>query len=300
MKVLITGATGLIGKAIVEHCFSKGIDVHYLTTSKAKLSNTEHYKGFLWNPSKKEIDIACFDGVDTIINLAGASISKRWTKSYKQKIIDSRLSSLALLYSSISKHNFSIKHLISASAIGIYPDSLTNYYEEDFKKTSKSFLGEVASKWEDAVDVFKDLNIETTKIRIGLVLSRNGGALPSIIRPIKIGFGSAFGTGEQWQSWIHVEDLAEMFIYCAEENLYGVYNGVAPNPVTNMDMTRVIAKKLKKPLIFPNTPKFALKIILGEMHILLLESQRVSANKIEARGFYFKFPNLQPALEDLL
>ena len=146
MTVLITGATGLIGSEIVSQCHKQNITVHYLTTSKEKLSDEPNYKGYYWNPQNGIIDNACFKNVDAIINLAGASISKRWTSSYKKVILDSRLQSLQLLKDSLSKLNHEVKHIISASAIGIYPASLTNYYEENYPKTSKSFLGEVAQQ----------------------------------------------------------------------------------------------------------------------------------------------------------
>lgn len=300
MAILITGATGLIGSEIVKHCHKHNIVVHYLTTSKEKLEKQPNYKGFYWNPGENKIDASCFSNVDTIINLAGASISERWTSSYKKKILDSRLQSLELLRSSLSQIDHQVKHIISASAIGIYPDSLTNYYEEDFSATSPSFLGKVVQKWEMKADEFTALNLMVSKVRIGLVLSDKGGALPPMVKPIKLGLGAAFGKGTQWQSWIHIEDLARLFIYIADEKLEGIYNGVAPNPITNNDLTKATAKQLEKPLILPNIPEFAMKLILGEMHILLFESQRVSSKKIEEEGFTFNYANLQPALEDLL
>lgn len=300
MKVLVTGATGLVGKAIVKQCHAQGITVHYLTTSKDKIEVTENYKGFYWNPAKQEIDINCFNGVDAIINLAGATISKRWTKAYKEKIIDSRLDSLQLLKTTIKKENIKINQLISASAIGIYPDSLTNYYEENYESFSLNFLGEVTKQWEKAADSFLEIGVLVTKIRIGLVLDKNEGALPQLIKPINFGFGAALGSGFQWQSWIHKKDLARIFMHSLEHNLEGIFNAVAPNPVSNQELTRVIAKTLKKPLILPNIPSIFLKLILGEMHLLLVESQRVSSNKIEAEGFDFNYPNLLPALENLL
>lgn len=300
MKVLITGATGLIGKAIVKQCYDKGISVHYLTTSKNKIESTEHYKGFYWNPKKQEIDIACFEEVDTIINLAGASISKRWSKAYKEKILNSRVQILNLLKVTIKRENINIKQLISASAIGIYPDSLTNYYEENFEGYSSSFLGDVTSQWEKAADSFFELDILVTKIRIGLVLDNQEGALPQLMKPIKIGLGAAVGNGFQWQSWIHKEDLARIFLFALENRIEGVFNAVAPNPVSNQELTKAIAKTLKRPLILPNIPKVFLKLLLGEMHLLLIESQRISSSKIEAEGFDFYYPNLVPALENLL
>jgi uncharacterized protein (TIGR01777 family) len=300
VKILITGATGLVGKEIVRLCHESGIDVNYLTTSKSKLSNSSNYKGFYWNPKNREIDPACFEGVEVIINLVGASISKRWTDTYKVEILDSRTRTAQLLKDTITEHQFSVKHIVSASAIGIYPTSLVNYYDENNSEISDSFLGQVVQKWEEAVDDFSELNINVCKIRIGLVLSENGGALPEIVRPIRFGAGAAFGSGKQWQSWIHINDLAQIFIFALKENLSGVYNAVAPNPVTNSELTKASAKVLKRPLLLPNIPKLPMKLVLGEMHMLLFESQRVSSSKIIEKGFDFKFVNIETALQDLL
>ena len=300
MTILITGATGLIGQEIVNQCHAEGINVHYLTTSKSKLNTAPNYKGFYWNPSTNTIDHECFEGVSAIINLVGASISKRWTDSYKKEILESRTKTAQLLQNSIKAHNYTIEHVISASAIGIYPTSLTNYYSETHTKVSTSFLGEVVEQWETAVDGFENLGSKVAKIRIGLVLAKDGGALPEIVRPIKFGAGAAFGSGKQWQSWIHVEDLAALFVYTLQNNFEGVYNGVAPNAVSNKELTRVAASILERPLLLPNIPKLPMKLALGEMHMLLFESQRVSSQKIETEGFRFKYANLRPALEDLL
>ena len=298
-KVLITGATGLIGQEIVKVCHDQNIVVHYLSTSKQKLSTQENYKGFYWNPVSGDIDVGCFEGVDTIFNLAGASISKRWTDRYKSEIISSRILSAKLLKDAIIKHQFPIKQIVSASAIGIYPDSITNYYEEDETEISNTFLGEVVKQWETTVDEFLNIGIRVAKIRIGLVLSEKGGALPEIAKPIRFGAGAAFGKGDQWQSWIHIEDLAQIFIFVATQELEGVYNAVAPNPVSNTELTKAVAKVLHKPLVLPNIPKFAMKLALGDMHMLLFESQRVSASKIENAGFLFTYHHLEPALLEI-
>ncbi|WP_290696758.1 TIGR01777 family oxidoreductase [Lacinutrix sp.] len=300
MRVLITGATGLIGNEIVKNCHAKGIAVNYLTTSKSKIKNDSNYQGFYWNPSDAEIDVNCIKDVDAIIHLVGASISKRWTKAHKQSIIDSRLETTALLHETVKNNPNNIKQIISASAIGYYPDSLTNYYTEAEEKISTSFLGRVVQEWEQVVDTFKTLNITVSKVRIGIVFSKKGGAYPELSKPIKLGAGAAMGTGKQWMSWIHLEDLANVFLHVLEHKLEGVYNGVAPNPATNQTITKVIAKQLKKTLILPNIPKFVLKLILGEMHIILFESQRVSSKKIEQTGFEFKYVNLDKALVELV
>ena len=300
MTVLITGATGLIGQEIVKQCHAEGINVHYLTTSKSKLSTDSNYKGFYWNPNNNEIDHNCFDGVSAIINMVGASISKRWTDSYKTILLESRTKTAQLLQNTIKTHNYKIDQVVSASAIGIYPTSLVNYYEETTTEISDTFLGKVVHEWEGAVDGFKDLGCKVAKIRIGLVLAKDGGALPEIVKPIKFGAGAAFGSGKQWQSWIHIKDLASLFVFALQNNFEGIYNGVAPNPVSNKELTKASAKVLRRPLILPNIPKFVMKLVLGEMHILLFESQRVCSKKVEAQGFDFKYVNLKPALEDLL
>ena len=300
MRVLITGATGLIGQEIVKLCHEEGIGVNYLTTQKSKIKGENHYKGYYWNPSINEIDTTCFKNVDAIIHLAGASVSKRWTANYKNTILESRKDSTRLLINSLKGEAHNVKQVVSASAIGVYPDSLTNYYDEGFKEVSDSFLGQVVKVWEQEVDGFSKLGITVSKIRIGLVLSNKGGALQEIIKPVKLGLGTAFGTGKQWQSWIHIGDLANMFLYILTKNIMGVYNGVAPNPVTNKELTKTAASVLSRPLFMPNIPKFFMKRVLGDMHILLFESQRVSSKKIEANGFYFKYNYIEPALRDLL
>lgn len=300
MTVLITGATGLIGSEIVKQCQNNNITVHYLTTSEDKIETKPNYKGFLWDTRNGTIDITCFQNVDAIINLAGATISERWTSAHKKAILESRLQSLQLLKESLEKVEHQVEHIISASAIGIYPSSLINYYEEDYPEVSDTFLGEVVEKWEQKVDEFASLNLKISKIRIGLVMSADGGALPEMMKPIKLGVGAPFGKGTQWQSWIHIEDLACIFVFVMQNKLEGVYNGVAPNPITNNDLTKAVAKTLEKPLILPNIPEFLMKLVLGEMHILLFESQRVCSKKIEENGYHFKYSNVQPALDDLL
>ncbi|WP_027124527.1 TIGR01777 family oxidoreductase [Gelidibacter mesophilus] len=301
MKVLITGATGLIGKEIVKRCHEEHISVHYLTTSKEKIKSDDNYKGFYWNPKEDILDAACFQGVDAIINLAGASIAKRWTKSYKKTIIESRVQSLSCLKNALSKvEDHHITQIVSASAIGFYPDSFTKYYEESCTPASPTFLGEVTTVWENAVDEFSDLGLFVSKVRIGLVLDDKEGALPQMVKPIKLGLGSAFGSGDQWQSWIHIYDLSGIFVHLIQNELEGIYNGVAPNPITNTELTKAIAKTLNKPLFMPNIPKFTMKLALGEMHILLFESQRVSSKKIEESVFDFTYSNIHPALEAIL
>ena|SRR5690606_10664892 len=299
MHVLITGATGLIGKEIVKRCHEKGISVNYLTTSKDKLTQDDNYRGFYWNPSSGEIDLKCLDGVHAIINLAGASLSKRWTTAYKKEIIKSRIDSIQLLKKALDEVDHHVESFVTASAIGIYPDSYDNYYEEDESLVDDSFLGKVVQQWEKEADALSGNKFSLAKIRIGLVLSKKGGALPQIARPVKYYAGTAFGDGNQWQSWIHVNDLTHLFLFVVEKKLNGIYNGVAPNPITNERLVKEIATVLKKPLILPNIPESVMKLLLGEMAYLLYSSQRVSSKKIEESGFNFDYPNITLALNDI-
>lgn len=303
MRILITGATGLIGSEIVRQCKEREIPVHYLTTSKKKIITQTGYHGFYWNPKSGEIDENCFEGVTAIINLAAASISKRWTDSYKKKILSSRVNTLNTLYKGLKKYKTlnrkgydAITSFVSASAIGVYPDSLSKYYTEKETLVDDSFLGEVVEVWENGADRFKSFDFSVAKIRIGLVMSANGGALPQMVKPIKYYVGAAFGSGQQWQSWIHISDLARIFLFAVENRLDGVYNGVGPNPVTNNKLVKEIAKVLDKPIILPNIPEFVMKLILGEMSYLLFASQRVSCKKISEEGFNFMYPNVCVAL----
>ncbi|MGX1929564.1 TIGR01777 family oxidoreductase [Flagellimonas sp. 2504JD4-2] len=300
MKVLVTGATGLVGKAIVKVLHEKGIAVNYLSTNKKKIVTKDNYRGFYWNPSKREIDAACFKDVSAIINLAGSSIANRWSARNKKKIVASRVESLETLHLALKNADTSaINTFVSASAIGIYPNSLSNFYDEGTTEVDDSFLGEVVQKWERKIDAFEDFGCNVSKIRIGIVLSNLGGALPKMAAPIRNFVGSIFGSGEQWQSWIHIDDLAEMFVYAIEKNLQGTFNGVAPNPVTHAKMTKELAKILERPLILPNTPKFVMRLLLGEMAYLLFASQRVSCKRIEQKGFQFQYANIGSALQQI-
>ena len=300
MRILITGATGLIGSELVLLLLQNGISVHYLTTSKRKIENQPNYKGFFWNPKLGIIDENCLMGVDAIIHLAGASISKRWTKSYKQEIIESRIFSSNLLFKIVKENPNQVKQIISASGTAIYPNSSSTVYTEDSKTIVDNFLSNVVLKWEESVDKFQSLNIKVCKLRTGVVFSDKGGALLEIVKPIKLGLGSPFGDGKQVQSWIHLHDLVAMYLFAVENSLEGVYNAVAPHPITNSELTKNIAAILEKPLFMPNIPKFVMKLILGDMHELLFDNKKISAQKIINAGFVFQYLTSEKALKDIL
>lgn len=299
MRILVTGMTGLVGQEIRKLCEAMEVDVNYLSTRENMLEDRPECKGFYWDPAEGVIDHRCLNGAEAIIHLAGANVAKKWTRSYKQEIINSRVDSTRLLIDTLKENQHSVQQVVSASAIGIYGSSLTKLHDEESNELADDFLGNVVKKWEAAVDGFKPLNIPVCKLRIGMVLSRNSGALEKIVKPINNYVGAPLGSGDQWQSWIHVFDLASMFLFAVQADLDGVYNAVAPNPVTNKNMTQQIAEHLDKPLILPKVPEFALKIGLGEMANVVLASQLVSANKIKEEGFNFDFNDFKSALQEI-
>lgn len=300
MKILISGATGLIGSLLVKHLLDKKHSINYLSTSISKIKNETNCNGFYWNPQEGKIDENCIIGVDVIIHLAGANIANRWTNTYKQEIIESRTLSSELLYNLVKKSpNHQVKQIISASGTAIYPESFTKVYDENTTETEDSFLSNVVKKWEESVSFFQTLGIKVCKLRTGIVLSNVGGALPEMVKPIKFGFGAAMGNGKQIQSWIHIDDLVSLYIFAIEKQLEGVFNAVSPNPISNDKLTNAIATTLKKPLFLPNIPEFIMKLILGEMSYLLFSSKNLSSQKIMDIGFKFQFPEIKKAISDL-
>lgn len=300
MKILITGATGLIGKELVDLLLQNNHTVHYLTTSPKKIKNSSNYFGFYWNPAEGKIDENCIEGVDTIVHLAGASISKRWTNTYKQELIESRVLSANLLFNLVKKTQNQVKHFISASGTAIYPDSDSAVYDEFSKEIDNSFLGNVVVKWEESADQFQLLNIKVTKLRTGVVFSEKGGALLEMIKPIKMYVGSGFGSGSQMQSWIHLSDVAQLYYWVIQSKTEGIINAVAPNSINNHDLTKLIAKRLKRPLFLPNVPQFVMKLILGEMHILLFSNKNILPKRATSLGFHFQFDTAEKALQDII
>jgi uncharacterized protein (TIGR01777 family) len=293
-RVLITGGSGSVGKQLSKLLLEKGYEVAHLSRSEANLPNIKTY---LWNVEKNQIDEKCIVGVDVIVHLAGAGIAdSRWTEERKKIIIESRTKSIQLVYQLIKANPHQLKTVVSASASGYYSERGDALMKET-DSPNHDFLGECSVLWENAVDEAKDLGIRVVKFRTGVILDKNSGALPKIAAPIKFGFGSPLGNGKQWTSWIHLDDVAEMYLKGIEdETLEGAYNMSTPNPLTNKDLTTAIARKLNKPLWFPNVPAFILKTIFGEMSAVVLGSTKMDVKKIEQTGFKFKFPNIKLAL----
>ena len=299
--ILITGATGLVGSYIAKMYLQKNYTVHYLTTSKNKLKNTDNFKGFYWDVKNNVIDKEAFTNVESIIHLSGATIAKRWTSSYKKEIIQSRIQSSELLFNTLKEINHSVKNIVCASAIGIYKSSLSNKYDENSKEFADTFLAEVVKKWENATHKFNDLNISTAQVRIGLVLSDKGGALVPLLKSSKFRIGTVFGSGNQYQSWIHIHDLAQIFITIQQNKLSGIFNAVSPNVVTQKEMVKAISNATNYKTLNFFVPKFFMKLVLGEMHILLFESQYVVPKKIiYIESFSFKYNSIEYALKSFI
>ncbi|HWZ01998.1 MAG TPA: TIGR01777 family oxidoreductase [Mucilaginibacter sp.] len=292
--LLLTGGTGLIGSSLTRQLLDKGYTVSHLSRSHGK---DPRVKTFLWDVHKGQIDEHCIDGVDMIIHLAGAAIAEnRWTAERKKEMIESRSKSIQLIYSLLKTKKHRVKSVISASAIGYYSDR----GEELMTEESPPFIDFMAGccvEWEAAVDEGKQLGLRIAKFRTGVVLDE-GGALPKMALPVKLYVGAPLGSGRQWIPWIHVQDVIGMYLFAIEnEHFEGVYNMVAPNPVTNKQLTQAIAKQLHKPLWLPNVPAFLLKLLLGEMNTIVLGSTKVSAKKIEATGYKFVYPEVSQALK---
>ena len=297
-SILITGASGLIGKRLTDLLLQKGYRVSHL--GRARKAGA--IPSFVWNIETGEMDPQSLNDVDVIIHLAGAGVAeKRWTSARKQEILSSRTKSSALLCSTLKNSRHQVKTVISASAIGIYGFEIDdgNFLSEE-SSPGNNYLAKVVLDWEKEVDQIALLGIRVVKIRIGIVLSDQGGALKEMANPIKYGVGAPLASGRQIISWIHLEDLCSIFMLVVQdEKLQGAYNAVGPQPVTNEEMTVAIAKVLGRPLWLPNIPAFILRLILGEMAEVVIHGSRVSSQKIQEKGFSFQFSALEPALRNL-
>ena len=300
MKVLITGATGLIGSQIIEDCTKSNISVNFLTTSRRKIIKSDLVNGYYWNLNKKVIDLDCFIDIDTIIVLSGSSIFSLWTRKRKKEIISSRVLSLEFLKESIENNDIKISQLISASGISLYPDSLKIKYDENESTFDDSFLSNVIMKWETAANSFSTIGVKVSIVRIGLVLSKKAGVLKQTIMPMKFGFGIIFGSGNQIQSWIHINDLSRIFLFIMQKKIEGNYNAVSNNNLTNLEFTRTISSNYSRAIFKIKIPKIFFILIFGEMHEILFKSHNISSRKIQKLGFRFKFENFDYAVKNLI
>jgi uncharacterized protein (TIGR01777 family) len=297
--VLITGGSGLIGTNLSELLIGEGYNVNHLSRTK---TGKEKYKTFTWDIEKGVIESEAVQSADYIVHLAGANIAaKRWTDKRKKKILESRTESSDLIYSKLAEGNHHVKAVISASGVGIYGAYTGDTLLTEESNFGNDFLAEVSKKWEAGIERIQTLGIRVVRLRIGIVLAKEGGALPKLLQPIKFGVGAPLGSGNQYYSWIHIYDLCRIFQEAIKnESMQGAYNAVAPNPLTNKDFTKVLASKVGRPLILPNIPSFAMKMILGELSNMVLGGNKVSSKKIKSEGFKFTFNDFGEALENIL
>jgi uncharacterized protein (TIGR01777 family) len=295
--ILITGATGMIGKKLINALQQSG---HIVSILSRKQKNLPGVKVFLWDIYNQQIDPACMNGTDTIIHLAGENIgAHKWTKKRKQQIIDSRVLSTQLIYKTIKETRADIRSFISASAVGYYGDCGDEILTEE-SPAGFGFLSHCCKEWEGAVDKGKQLGLRIVKIRTGVALAKGEGALASMAKPIRWFAGAALGSGQQWVPWIHIDDLVSIYIRAVEDPLFSdMYNACAPFPVTNAALTRAIAKELHRPVWPFNVSEKILKLILGEMSEIIFISTNTSAQKLLNQDFKFKYTRLEHALTDI-
>ena len=298
MKILLTGGTGFIGKKLVKYFLNKGYQINILTRNLKGRNNKKNLKFFKWNPKEKMVDFESIKGVNVIINLSGKNIFSFWSKKNKNEILSSRTDSIKTLNKLIFK-NDKLEHIISASATGIYFNDSFNIQDEFSKINSKSFLGKVVQNWEKEIDKISNGNIVLTKLRIGIVFSKDGGFLKKLFFLNGLRINPLIDRGNQWQSWIHIDDLVRATQFIINKKLNGVINLVSPNPCTNYDISLKIIKLNKQPFFSFSIPSslaivpFKLMGVTQFFNEIIMNNQKVFPKKLIDSGFVFKFENLK-------
>lgn len=299
-KYIIAGGSGFIGKHLSALLLGEGHEVVILTTQKNRVNTSDNKRRFVyWNPKETYIDEAFSMSECKLINLSGAGVAeKRWTPARKREIVESRTDSLNTLYQAARKKQIQPVHLVSSSAIGFYGEGLARFSEEDHG--DESFLSSTCRKWEDAARQFAALEIPVAVIRTGIVLGKEGGALKEFLKPLRFGIAGIPSDGNQLYSWIHVDDISRLYLYLSTHHKEGVFNGVAPHPVSvNTIFTSLI--RHTHPFFFNvHAPDFFLKLLLGEMAVEVLKSTNVSSQKIQDDGFLFLYDNIDPCIDALM
>ncbi|MEX2613530.1 MAG: TIGR01777 family oxidoreductase [Gaiellaceae bacterium] len=294
MKVAVSGASGLIGSALLPALEGSGHEVIRLVRRKPEGSNE-----IAWNPEDGSIDVDGLQGVDAVVNLSGATIGRRWTEQRKAEILESRVSSTSLLARTIAELEPRPSVLVCAGGVGIYGDRDDEILTEE-STIGSGFLADVGAAWEAAAEPARAAGIRVVNFRQGIALSRDGGALERLLTPFKLGVGGRVGSGKQWWSWVSLDDLVAAYRFALETHLDGPVNLAAPNPAVNVQFVKALGGALHRPTVFP-LPTFAVKAAFGEMgeHVLL-ESQRVLPARLLDAGFVFDYPDLESALEHAL
>ncbi|MBV6879715.1 TIGR01777 family oxidoreductase [Epilithonimonas ginsengisoli] len=297
-KILISGATGLIGKKIARKLYERGYQVEILVRSKPENSD---FRSYIWDYKNGFLEVGALDNTYIFIHLAGASISKRWTESYKKEVYSSRIDSAQFIYEEMQKRKIYPEAVISSSAVGIYGQTTSQQIFTEDDQPANDFLGEVCKDWEEKAFQFHKLGSRVVCIRTSTVLSEKDGALEVLKKPIELNVGAVLGNGEQYFPWVHIDDLVNIYFKAVEDvSMTGAYNASAPDFITNETLTKKIASHLGKKIWLPNIPKFIIKTFLGEMSVLALEGSRISSKKIENAGFKFQYNNLDKALSDVI
>jgi uncharacterized protein (TIGR01777 family) len=298
-KILITGASGLIGTRLSAILFHNGLKINTLgrelpTIQKDKITP------FVWDVAGQKMDVRALDGVDTIIHLAGAGVAdSRWTAARKKEIMDSRIDSTRLLYDTLADRAHQVKTIISASAVGYYGDCGEELVTEEHPAAS-SFLAEVTRRWEEEVGRFETLGLRHVCCRIGIVLARDGGALPELVKTLPLGVAGYFAKSPLYYPWIHIDDVCGIMTHAIDHtSMRGSYNTTGTDPVPIRDLVKTIVSVKKARAILTPVPTLALRLALGEMADMLLSSQRCSNEKILKTGYRFRFADLRSALEDI-
>ena len=288
----------MIGERLTDLLLQRGYNVSHLGRTK----HVGKVSAFVWDPERQFIDPEALRDVDAIVHLAGANIGeKRWTKKRKKEIIQSRIDSTKLLYDELKKRNHSVRAIICAAGSSYYGLDNGGKFAVEDDEPGKDFLAVFCQLWEREVDRFQELGLRVVKLRAAIVLSSKGGALKKMKRPTELYVGAVLASGKQPMTWIHIDDHCGIIIKALEDGtMSGVYNSVAPNPVTNEQFTKELAAALHRPIILPHAPAFILRLIFGEMAIVVLKGIRISSAKIERAGYTFKFPHINEAFKDLL
>jgi uncharacterized protein (TIGR01777 family) len=302
--ILITGGTGLVGKKLSSLLSSKGYKVIILTRGLPKTTSENKLEYALWDVKRQTIDVSALQKADYIVHLAGAGVvDRKWTEAYKKEIEESRTLSSKLLINTLREHPHHVKAIISSSAIGWYgEDKKPGEAFAEGAAPDSSFLGITCKLWEESIEPASDMGIRVCKLRTGIVLSNDGGALAEFKKPIKLGVAGILGSGRQMVSWIHIDDLCRMFIYAIENStLQGSYNAVAPSPVSNKELTLKLASLMKGKFFIPlHVPSIVLRIMMGNRSVEVLKSCNVSCDKIRKTGFDFSYPTIDSALSALV
>ena len=297
MNVLITGGTGLIGKKLVQKLRERNHNARVLTRKK-----TDNPNEFYWNTEENFIDPKAFENLDSIIHLAGANISQKWTASYKKELFSSRIDTANLLKDYCLRQNVRLKSFISASGINYYGTFTSNHIlKEEDGISQHDFLAKLCHQWENAADNFSDVADKIVCLRTAMVLAKDGGAFPMLKKTVDLNIGSAVGSGKQWMNWIHEDDLVNMYIFALENpEIEGKFNAVADEVPNNEDFMKSLAKTSGKLFLPINVPSFVMKMTFGEMSSIVLAGTRASNEKIKSLGFDFKFSTPDAAFMDLI